>query len=276
VTDAAIVDAVRTPIGRYAGGLSGIRPTTSARCPCARCSNAQASRALTSRTSKFGCANQTGEDNRNVARMSLLLAGLPPQVAGCTVNRLCGSGLEAVCASARAIMLREADVYIAGGVESRAPWVTLKPHRGLPRGDLKGADTAIGWRFVNSKMEELRHTDSLAATAENVAEEYGVERAAQDCFALRSHEKALAAADERRSDHEMVPVETRDGWSTATRGPGTSLEKLARLRPVFREGGSVTAGNSSSLNDGAAVIMLVSAEYARAHGLTPRARIRAV
>lgn len=273
-----IVDAVRTPIGRFGGALAGVRPDDL---------GAVALRALLDRTGipgkdvedvYFGCANQAGEDNRNVARMSLLLAGLPVEVAGATVNRLCGSGLEAIAGAARAIMVGDADVYIGGGVESmsRAPWVMLKPERGFPRGDLQAADTAIGWRLINPRMEELRHTDSLGSTAENVAEEYGIARDAQDRFALESHRRAVAATEAGRFADELVPVEGADGPVTADEGPrgDTSLERLARLRPVFRRGGSVTAGNSSSLNDGAAALMLVSDAYARAHGLAPLARIR--
>src|SRR5215216_4882659 len=250
----------------------------------------------------MGCANQAGEDNRNVARMSLLLAGFPEEIAGATVNRLCGSGLEAVASAARAIMLGEAPAYIGGGVESmsRAPWAAPKPERAFPTGHLKMYDTTLGWRFVNPKMQAMGHTDSLGVTAENLAEErfhitaeeqqpeglageYDISREAQDRFALRSHEKAVAAMDEKRFRDEIVPVTVKARRSEtaveADEGPrrDTSLEKLARLRPAFRkEGGSVTAGNSSSLNDGAAAVLVVAAEYAEAHGLEPLAKVQSV
>jgi acetyl-CoA acyltransferase len=249
----------------------------------------------------FGCANQAGEDNRNVARMSLLLAGLPETVSGATVNRLCGSGLEAVAGAARAVMLGEADVYIGGGVESmsRAPWAVPKPERAFPTGNTTMYDTTLGWRFVNQRMEQMGHTDSLGMTAENLAqerfditpdedhpeglaEEYDVSREAQDRFALMSHKKAVAAMDEKRFREEIVPVtvEGRKGDTVveADEGPrrDTTLEKLAKLRPAFKEGGSVTAGNSSSLNDGAAAVMVVSRDYAEVHGLEPMAKLRSV
>jgi acetyl-CoA acyltransferase len=302
IKEAWIVGAVRTPIGRHGGTLGAVRPDDL---------GAVALEALLERTGLppeevedvyFGCANQAGEDNRNVARMSLLLAGLPETVSGATVNRLCGSGLEAVANAARAVMLGEADVYIGGGVESmsRAPWAVPKPERAFPTGNTTMYDTTLGWRFVNPRMEQMGHTDSLGMTAENLAqerfditpdedqpeglaEEYDVSREAQDRFALRSHEKAVAAMNEKRFRDEIVPVtvKTRKSESVveADEGPrrDTSLEKLAGLRPAFRkEGGSVTAGNSSSLNDGAAAVMVVSRGYAEAHGLEPMARIRSM
>src|SRR5918912_1460229 len=300
--EAWIVGAVRTPIGRHGGALSTVRPDDL---------GAIALEALLERTGLppeevedvyFGCANQAGEDNRNVARMSLLLAGLPETVSGATVNRLCGSGLEAIASAARAVMLGEADVYIGGGVESmsRAPWAVPKPERAFPTGNTTMYDTTLGWRFVNPKMEEMGHTNSLGMTAENLAQErflltpdedapdevaaaYDVSRETQDRFALRSHEKAVAAMDEKRFRDEIVPVTVKTRKSEtvveADEGPrrDTSLEKLAKLRPAFRkDGGSVTAGNSSSLNDGAAAVMVVSREYAEAHGLEPMARIRSM
>jgi acetyl-CoA acetyltransferase family protein len=249
----------------------------------------------------FGCANQAGEDNRNVARMSLLLAGLPDTVSGATVNRLCGSGLEAVANAARAVMLGEADVYIGGGVESmsRAPWALPKPERAFPTGHTTMYDTTLGWRFVNPRMEEMGHTDSLGMTAENLAEDrfkvsaeeqkpeelartYDISREKQDRFALASHKKSVAAMDEKRFREEVVPVTVKgrkgDTVVEADEGPrrDTTLEKLAKLRPAFKEGGSVTAGNSSSLNDGAAAVMVVSRDYAEARGLEPVAKIRSV
>ena len=302
LTEAWIVGAVRTPIGRHGGALSTVRPDDL---------GAIALGALMDRTGVspsevedvyMGCANQAGEDNRDVARMSLLLAGFPETVAGATVNRLCGSGLEAVAQAARSVMLREADAYVGGGVESmsRAPWAVPKPERAFPTGSTSMYDTTLGWRFVNPRMEEMGHTDSLGMTAENLAQErfditpdedapdemaeaYDVSREAQDRFALRSHEKAVAAMDEKRFRDEIVPVTVKTRKSEtvveADEGPrrDTSLEKLAGLRPAFRkEGGSVTAGNSSSLNDGAAAVMVVSREYAEAHGLEPMARIRSM
>jgi acetyl-CoA acyltransferase len=301
IKEAWIVGAVRTPIGRHGGALGAVRPDDL---------GAVALEALMERTGLppeevedvyFGCANQAGEDNRNVARMSLLLAGLPETVSGATVNRLCGSGLEAVAGAARAVMLGEADVYIGGGVESmsRAPWAVPKPERAFPTGNTTMYDTTLGWRFVNQRMEQMGHTDSLGMTAENLAqerfditpdedhpeglaEEYDVSREAQDRFALMSHKKAVAAMDEKRFREEIVPVtvEGRKGDTVveADEGPrrDTTLEKLAKLRPAFKEGGSVTAGNSSSLNDGAAAVMVVSRDYAEVHGLEPMAKLRSV
>jgi acetyl-CoA acetyltransferase family protein len=249
----------------------------------------------------FGCANGAGEDNRNVARMSLLLAGFPEEVGGVTVNRLCGSGLDAVAQAARAVMLGEADAYVGGGVESmsRAPWAVPKPERAFPTGNATMYDTTLGWRFVNPRMEELGHTDSLGTTAENLAqerflvtpdedqpeglaEEYDVSREAQDRFALRSHEKAVAAQDGKRFREEIVPVTVKTRKSEtvveADEGPrrDTSMERLGKLKPAFKGDGSVTAGNSSSLNDGAAAVLVVSRRYAEAHGLTPLAKVRSI
>jgi acetyl-CoA acyltransferase len=300
-SEAWIVDAVRTPIGRHVGSLSTVRPDDL---------GAIALEALMKRTGVppsevedvyMGCANQAGEDNRDVARMSLLLAGFPETVAGATVNRLCGSGLEAVANVARSVMLGEAGAYIAGGVESmsRAPWAVPKPERPFPTGNATMHDTTLGWRMVNPRMEEMGHTDSLGVTAENLAqerflitpdedrpeglaEEYDVSRAAQDRFALRSHQKAVTAQDGKRFREEIVPVTVKTRKSEtvveADEGPrrDTTLEKLAKLRPAFKEGGSVTAGNSSSLNDGAAAVLVVSKDYAQAHGLRPLARIRSM
>jgi 3-oxoadipyl-CoA thiolase len=301
VNEAWIVGAVRTPIGRHGGALAAVRPDDL---------GAIALEALMERTGVppsevedvyMGCANQAGEDNRNVARMSLLLAGFPEGIAGATVNRLCGSGLEAVASAARAVMLGEADVYVGGGVESmsRAPWAVPKPSRAFPTGHTTMYDTTLGWRFVNPKMEEMGHTDSLGVTAENLAEErfrltaeeqkpeelaaeYDVSREAQDRFALGSHQKAVAAQDEKRFRDEIVPVtvEGRKGDTVveADEGPrrDTTLEKLGKLRPAFSKEGSVTAGNSSSLNDGAAAVLVVSKDYAEAHGLEPLAKIRSI
>ena len=282
--EAWIVEAVRSPIGKHGGALASVRPDDLL---------AHVLSALMERSGVpkeevedvyAGCANQAGEDNRNVARMALLLAGFPVEVAGCTVNRLCGSGLEAVAQAARAIWAGEGQVYVGGGVESmsRAPYAVPKPERGFPTGNLTMYDTTLGWRFVNPRIEALYGTESMGETAENLAEMYGIPREEQDRFALLSHEKAVRAWDEGRFLDEVVPVPVRRGKEEALvsvdEGPrrDTSLERLAALRPVFREGGTVTAGNASPLNDGAAAVLLVSDAYAKAHGLRPLARIRAI
>jgi acetyl-CoA acyltransferase len=282
--EAWIVEAVRSPIGKHGGALASVRPDDLL---------AHVLSALMERSGVpkeevedvyAGCANQAGEDNRNVARMALLLAGFPVEVAGCTVNRLCGSGLEAVAQAARAIWAGEGQVYVGGGVESmsRAPYAVPKPERGFPTGNLTMYDTTLGWRFVNPRIEALYGTESMGETAENLAEIYGIPREEQDRFALLSHKKAVRAWDEGRFLDEVVPVPVRRGKEEALvsvdEGPrrDTSLEKLAALRPVFREGGTVTAGNASPLNDGAAAVLLVSDAYAKAHGLRPLARIRAI
>jgi 3-oxoadipyl-CoA thiolase len=280
--EALILDAVRTPIGRYAGVLSSVRPDDLA---------ANVVRAAVERNGLepsavdelyMGNANGAGEDNRNVGRMAGLLAGLPVEVPGVTVNRLCASGLEAGVQGARQIRLGEADLVLAGGVESmsRAPLVTLKPDRGLARGNLELVDTTIGWRFVNPHMAETHSTESMGETAENVAERYSVSREDQDAFALESHRRAVAAAEAGRFDDELVTVDVPQPKGEpvtvhADEGPrgDTSLEKLAGLRPIFREGGSVTAGNSSPINDGAACVVLASEERARELGREPLARI---
>jgi 3-oxoadipyl-CoA thiolase len=222
----------------------------------------------------FGCANQAGEDNRNVARMSLLLGGLPVTVPGVTVNRLCGSGLEAVAQAARLIAVGDADLVIAGGVESmsRAPWVVPKPDKGFARGDATLHDTTLGWRLVNPRMRALGHTDSLGETAERVAAKYGVTREAQDEFALGSQRRYAAAEAANRFAAERIPVE-RVVTDEHPR-PDTTLETLARLSPAFRrDGGTVTAGNSSGLNDGAAALLLASDEGLRRLGRPPLARV---
>lgn len=284
-TEAYILDAVRTPVGKHGGALSSVRPDDLGAIPL---------RALLERSGipgsdvedvYMGCANQAGEDNRNIARMSLLLAGLPISVGGATVNRLCGSGLEAVASAARAIWAGEGQVYLGGGVESmsRAPWVVPKAEKGFATGNLTMYDTTLGWRLVNPRMKELYGTDSMGETAENLAEQYKIAREAQDRFALRSHQKAIQAQQSGAYATQLVPVEVKDrkGQTTlvqADEGPraDTSLEALAQLKPVFRAGGSVTAGNSSSLNDGAAAALLVAGPYAQAHGLKPMAKVRAV
>jgi acetyl-CoA acyltransferase len=280
VNEAWIIDAVRTPMGRYGGMLAGVRPDDL---------GAVVLKELLVRTGVpasdvedvyLGCANQAGEDCRNVARQSALLAGFPLEVAGCTVNRLCGSGLEAVASAVRAVLAGEAHVYVGGGVESmsRAPWAMPKPEKGFPRGNVTAYDTALGWRFVNARMEALGHTDSLGQTAENLAVEHRIPREAQDRFAVASHQKAVAAIDAGHFQRELVPVPLAKGAASVDEGPrrDTSLDKLARLEPAFRAEGTVTAGNSSTLNDGAAALLVVSRDYALAHGLVPLARVRSV
>ncbi|HLV60281.1 MAG TPA: acetyl-CoA C-acyltransferase [Fredinandcohnia sp.] len=279
--DVFICAAVRTPIGRLRGALSSIRPDDLA----AHVIAAAIERAGLAREAVdevvFGCANQAGEDNRNVARMALLLAGLPQEVPGHTVNRLCASGLEAVTQAARSIALGDTDVAVAGGVESmsRAPWVMPKPDVAFPTGGVQVWDTSLGWRFPNPRMEELFPLESMGETAENVAERYGIAREEQDRFAYESHRRAVSAWESGRFADEvvgvLVPQKRGEPWLVARdEGPraDTSLEKLAKLPPVFRKGGTVTAGNSSSLNDGAAALVLASEEAARRHGLTPMAR----
>jgi 3-oxoadipyl-CoA thiolase len=282
--EAYLVDAVRTPMGAYRGALSGVRPDDLA---------AHVVRATVERTGVdpaeivdvyFGAANQSGEDNRDVARMAVLLAGLPDSVPGATVNRLCASGLEAVNAAARAVKLGEGDFYLAGGVESmsRAPWVVGKPERGLPRGEQTMHDTTLGWRFVNSRMAELGvSTESMGETGENVAERYAVSREDQDAFALRSHRRAVAAAEAGLFAEEIVPLEAPQGRETvlveADEGPrpDASPERMAALRPVFREDGTVTAGNASTLNDGAACLLVASEAGVEKLGAEPLARVLA-
>ena len=278
--EVVIVDAVRTPIGRYKGALKDVRPDDLA---------AVVIRALIERNPGlpveqiddvvFGNANQAGEDNRNVARMAALLAGLPIEVAGVTVNRLCGSGLDAVNYAARAILAGEADIMIAGGVESmtRAPFVMAKPASDFPRGNIEMYDTTIGWRFINPKMHEMYGTDSMPQTAENVAKRFGVTREAQDEFAYESQMKAKQAIETNRFADELVPVVYHDRKGNRVvvdkdehPRPDTTLEKLAKLPPLF-ENGTVTAGNSSGINDGAAALLLMSAEKAKELGLKPLA-----
>jgi 3-oxoadipyl-CoA thiolase len=280
--DAVIIDAVRTPIGKYAGVLRDVRPddllahvivklVERTRVPVDVIEDVYA-----------GCANQAGEDNRNVARMAALVAGLPIEIPGATVNRLCGSGLEAVNDAARAIQTDSGEVFIAGGVESmtRAPFVMLKAAEGFPRGPVSLADTTIGWRFTNTKLAALYPPESMGETAENVAAKYRIGREEQDAFALQSHLRAVAAQQGGRFKDEIVPVSIPQKRGEpqvveADEGPrpDTSLEKLAKLKPTFREGGTVTAGNASQVNDGAAALLLASREKARELRLQPMARI---
>ncbi|MBI3548757.1 MAG: thiolase family protein [Elusimicrobia bacterium] len=278
---AVIVAAVRSPVGRLGGALAAVRPDDLA---------AEAIKAVLARVPKLdpaeiadvylGCANQAGEDNRNVARMAALLAGLPQSVPGCTVNRLCASGLEAVNAAARCILAGEGDVYVAGGVESmsRAPWSLPKAESAYPFGNLTAYDTALGWRFPNPRMKKMFPLYTMGETAENVAEKYAISRQDQDALALESHRRAVKAGQGAFKDELFaVPVPQKKGPDVAVdkdEGPraDTSIEKLAGLKAAFREGGTVTAGNSSSLNDGAAALVLMEAAKAKALGLAPIAR----
>jgi acetyl-CoA acyltransferase len=283
MSDAYIVDGVRTAVGNIGGGLSEVRPDDLA----ARVIGELMRRNPSLDPARIadvvlGCANQAGEDNRDVARMALLLAGLPVTVPGETVNRLCASGMSAVANASRAIKLGEGDYYIAGGVESmtRAPYVMSKASKPFAR-DIEMFDTSLGWRFVNPKMKVRYGTDSMGQTAENVADQYSVSRADQDCFALRSQQKAASARTSGRLAGEIVAVEIPQKKGDPTRfdqdefiRPDTTLEILAKLKPAFRaDGGSVTAGNSSGLNDGAAALLIASDDGVRGLNATPLARI---
>ncbi len=279
--DVVIVDAVRTPIGKYKGALKSVRPDDL---------GAIVIKALTERNPGlpseqiedviFGNANQAGEDNRDVARMSALLAGLPVNVGGTTINRLCGSGLDAVMYAARSIAVGEGDIYIAGGTESmtRAPFVMAKPEIDFPRGSMELQDTTIGWRFTNKKLEEMYGADSMPQTAENVAQRYSISREDQDQFALQSQHRAKIAMESNRFAEEIVPVRFHDRKGNEVvinqdehPRPDTTIEKLAKLRPIF-EGGTVTAGNASGVNDGASALLLMSADKAKELGLKPLAK----
>jgi len=278
---AVLVSGVRTPFGRHGGELRAVRPDDLA---------ATVVRAALERAGVdpadvedviLGCANQAGEDNRNVGRMAALLAGFPVEVPGQTVNRLCGSGMQAIIAAAREVEAGAADVLVAGGVESmsRAPWVMLKPERGLPHGRPEVEDSALGWRFPNPRMAEMHGVLALGETAERVAERYGVSRADQDALALRSHERAIAAADAGRGSDAIVPlsIPQRKGPDRVVEddeGPrrGLDPERLAALPAVFEADGTVTAGNASPLTDGAAAVVLMSAREAERRGLEPLAR----
>ena len=282
MSQAFLVDGVRTPIGRYGGALAAVRPDDLA---------AHVVRALVRRHPDvppdrveevvLGCANQAGEDNRNVARMALLLAGLPQTVPGVTVNRLCGSGMDALGYAARLVWAGDADVVVAGGVESmsRAPFVMPKAQTPFDRGQAEVYDTTIGWRFVNAALEAAYGTDSMPETAENVAVEYDISRVDQDAFALRSQERAAKAIASGRLSEEIVPVEVprrrRESVvvDTDEHPRETSLEALAKLRPVVRDGGTVTAGNASGVNDGAAALLVMSETAVDRYDVTPLARI---
>lgn len=279
--EAVIVSAVRTPVGRYAGALKDVRPDDLGALVIKEAVERAGVDPNEIEDVFFGCANQAGEDNRNVARMSLLLAGLPETIGGVTVNRLCASGLQAINSAAQAIQAGAGDVFVAGGVESmtRAPFVMGKAETPFSR-DAKIYDTTIGWRFTNPKLAEMHHPYSMGETAENVAEKYNVSRLDQDEFALRSHQRAVAAQKEGRFDDEIVPVpipQRRGDPVLVDKDEGpradTTLERLAALKPAFKPGGTVTAGNSSSVNDGATALVLISREKAEADGFKPLARI---
>lgn len=279
--EVVIVDAVRTPIGRYKGALKDVRPDDL---------GAVVIKALLERNPAIppeqieevvlGNANQAGEDNRNVARMAALLAGLPVEVGGTTINRLCGSGLDAVMYAARAIAVCEGDIFIAGGTESmtRAPLVMAKPNQEFPRGNMELQDTTIGWRFTNPVLHEMYGTDSMPQTAENVAQRYAISREDQDAFAHVSQQRAKKALEENRFAEEIVPVVYKDRKGREMvvdrdehPRPETTLEKLGKLKPLF-EGGTVTAGNASGVNDGAAALLLMSAEKAKELNVKPLAK----
>ena len=273
--EAFIVDAVRTPIGRYAGALASVRPDDLAALVVGEVvRRAGVDPALVDEV-VLGAANQAGEDNRNVARMAWLLAGLPDSVPGFTVNRLCASGMTAITTARQMVAAGDADVVVAGGVESmtRAPWVQEKPAKAFAR---PGAafDTSIGWRFTNPRFD-ADTTLTMPQTAERVAQQWGLTREELDAFALRSHQRAVAAIEAGRFEAETVAVPMGDGEVAVDEGPraDTSLEKLARLRPLHGPDGLVTAGNSSALNDGAAAVVVASEAFVERHGLTPRARI---
>jgi 3-oxoadipyl-CoA thiolase len=264
-----ILSAVRTPVGRYGGALARVRPDDLAALVVREAVARSTVPALEIEDVYFGAANQAGEDNRNVARMAALLAGLPQSVAGVTLNRLCASGLSAIVAACHAVIAGEGDVFVAGGVESmsRAPFVMAKPTSAFPRGDRQLYDTTLGWRFPNPKMAELFPLESMGETGESVAEAYGVSRQAQDCFALQSQRRWAAAEAAGRFGDEIVTVNgtAKDEHPR----PDTTLEKLSGLKPSFRSEGTVTAGNASGINDGAAAVVIASAGKASQLGVAP-------
>ena len=266
---AVILSAVRTPVGRYGRGLAEVRPDDLAATAIAAAVERAGVQAGDVEDVYFGCANQAGEDNRNVARMAALLAGLPDSVAGVTVNRLCASGLSAVIGACHAIAAGDGELFVAGGVESmsRAPFVTAKSERAFPRGNQTAWDTTLGWRFPNPRLEAMFPLESMGETGENVAERWGVSREEQDAFALESQRRWAAADADGRFADELVPAGdlVRDEHPR----PDTDAEKLAALKPAFRANGSVTAGNSSGINDGAAALVVASEEKARALGAEP-------
>ncbi len=279
--EAVIVDAVRTPIGRYGGELKEVRPDDLGAIVLQELVKRNTFNTAEIEDVLLWCSNQAGEDNRNVARMCVLLAGLPITVAGGTVNRLCGSGLMAVNEACRAIQTDCGDIFLAGGVESmtRAPFVMAKPQDGFPRGDLKMFDTTLGWRFTNKELAAMHHPYSMGETGENVAEKYGISRNDQDEFALRSQQNYKKAADEGAFSSEIVPVPVKQKKGEILMvsvdehpRPNTTMADLQKLKPAFREGGTVTAGNSSGINDGAAALLVMSREKAEQLGFKPIAR----
>jgi 3-oxoadipyl-CoA thiolase len=280
--DAVVVAAARTPFGRYGGVLKSVRPDDLAAIVIKEVIRRAGVDGSQIEDVLLGCANQSGEDNRNVARMSALLAGLPVEVAGQTINRLCGSGLQAVVSAAHAIACDAGDMFVAGGVESmtRAPFVLGKAEEPFQRANMSLQDTTLGWRFINPRLQAMCPPFSMGETAENVASRYGITRDDQDAFALQSQKRACAAMESGRLADEIVGVEVpqRKGESVVVTKdehprPETTLESLKKLKPAFKEGGSVTAGNSSGINDGAAALLVVSRERAQELGLTPLARI---
>ncbi len=282
VRDAWIVSAVRTPVGRYGGALASVRPDDLAALAIGAAVERSGVQPDLIEDVILGNANGAGEENRNVARMAGLLAGLPVEVAGQTINRLCGSGLQAINSAAHAVMVGDGEAFVAGGVESmtRAPYVLLKPGAAWERGAHELVDTTLGWRFTNPKLAAMHHPYSMGETAENVAERCGVSRADQDAFAARSQQRAVAAITSGRVANELVPVmvpQPKGDPITIDRDEhpraDTTADGLARLKPAFREGGSVTAGNSSGINDGASATVVVDSEFAKRHGLRPLARV---
>jgi 3-oxoadipyl-CoA thiolase len=271
VAEPVIISAVRTPVGRYGGGLAELRPDDLAALAIRAAVDRAGIDAREIEDVILGCANQAGEDNRNVARTAALLAGVPQEVPGTTVNRLCASGLEAVVAACRAVRVGEGEVFVAGGVESmsRAPLAMAKPDRPFARGDRTVYDTTLGWRFPNPKLEALFPLESMGETGENVAERFDVSREDQDAFALASQRRHAEAVAAGRFEDELVPV--GDVVADEHPRPDTTLDRLAGLKPAFRAGGTVTAGNSSGVNDGAAALVVVSEERARALGAEPLA-----
>ncbi|HEX2506120.1 MAG TPA: thiolase family protein [Gaiellaceae bacterium] len=272
MAEAVILSAVRTPVGRYGGALADVRPDDLAALTIAAAVERAGVPAAEIEDVYFGCANQAGEDNRNVARLAALLAGLPEEVAGVTVNRLCASGLTAVVSACQAVRAGDGDLFVAGGVESmtRAPLVMAKPERAFARGDRTVWDTTLGWRFPNPRLEAIFPLESMGETGENVAERWSIGREEQDAFALESQRRHAAAVEAGRFGDEIVAVE--DVALDEHPRPDTTAEKLAALRPAFREGGTVTAGNSSGINDGAAALVVASEERARALGVEPLGR----